>query len=163
MTREAETLDRKGQGKMKGSSNMRQWRVERAAPLSPLSTSTMLETSWLVSVSHCKILVRRRRALLESLWLQTHSWNAPSGLPLRDSLERYRAWGLLVPGSFLLFLSLCARLLRVDSCDPCIISCTVASSCGWKQLKPQESLCYSPAAWWLPRCYYLPIIHAKQD
>lgn len=140
---EAETLDRKGQGKMKGSPKMRQWSVEKAALLSPLSPlSTMLETSWLVSVSYCKILAIRRRALLESLWLQTHSWNASSELPLREFLapralvERYRAWRLPVPGSLLLFLSLRTGMQRVDSRDPCIISCIVASSRGWKQLKP---------------------------
>lgn len=71
ITREVETLHRKGQGKMKESPKMRQWKEQ---PLfSVVHLSTMLETSWLASVSHGKILVRRKRALLESLWLQTHS------------------------------------------------------------------------------------------
>lgn len=71
ITREAETLHRKGRGKMRESPKMRQWKEK---PLfSVVHLSTMLETSWLASVSHSKILVRRKRALLESLWLQTHS------------------------------------------------------------------------------------------
>lgn len=69
ITREAKTLHRKGQRKMKESPKMRRWKVERAALVLLVHLSTMLETFWLASVSHSKILARRRRALLESLWL----------------------------------------------------------------------------------------------
>ena len=58
ITREAETLHRKGQGKMKESPKMRQCRVKEQLPFPLVHLSTMLEATWLAFVSHGKILAR---------------------------------------------------------------------------------------------------------